>query len=444
MAPLPAEGRPAGYAGAVGRGLQLGAHRRAADRAPGEPVSVAFELSGEGNPALWPAPELALARCVRAYPDRDGRAARGDPGSARRQPRRFGSRGAGLVGDAPAARAPVRLLRRERRRVLRSRPPWPVPVAAATEPRRPPAACRHRCSPPRAAARAPGRSARAPRLAMGAVALLPPLAGVAATIRARRPRLVHWCGPGRSRDAEGELESLVRSLAPNADGARRRRAGGGAPRRRGRPRARSAAGRGARSAARLRYGPAAGPVPPDLAREARDARPSGSRTPRPAPRPRRDGAACCAGLERFVARRPASPEALYAEGSLHAAAERLRCAELERDPPTPRSGTISAPPTIGSAWTGALPRRGCRRAGLRRGSDGPSAALALAPPPDAALVAAGLEPAGDAGGAAAVRDARVVARVVGWGWRAATSRALVSCWCFAGMAAGAGLALRAR
>src|SRR6185437_5326482 len=36
----------------------------------GEPVAITFRLSGDGNPALWPAPEIQWPSGVRAYPDR--------------------------------------------------------------------------------------------------------------------------------------------------------------------------------------------------------------------------------------------------------------------------------------------------------------------------------------------------------------------------------------
>jgi hypothetical protein len=70
VTPTPATGRPAAYGGAVGSGLRLdrGVDQPAA-RA-GEPVAVSFTLTGDGNPALWPAPEIRWPETVRAYPDR--------------------------------------------------------------------------------------------------------------------------------------------------------------------------------------------------------------------------------------------------------------------------------------------------------------------------------------------------------------------------------------
>src|SRR5512134_1113113 len=69
VASTPVEGRPAGYAGAVGRGLQLVRTIEPPTAVPGEPVAVTFELRGEGNPALWPAPGLVWPEGVRSYPD---------------------------------------------------------------------------------------------------------------------------------------------------------------------------------------------------------------------------------------------------------------------------------------------------------------------------------------------------------------------------------------
>jgi hypothetical protein len=73
-------GAPAGFAGAVGSGLQVERQVDAAGRV-GEATTVAVIVSGRGNAALWPAPELSWPTDVRAYPDatsdevdvRDGR-----------------------------------------------------------------------------------------------------------------------------------------------------------------------------------------------------------------------------------------------------------------------------------------------------------------------------------------------------------------------------------
>nr|MBA3556722.1 BatD family protein [Gemmatimonadales bacterium] len=68
--PLPAEGRPAAFTGAVASGLRL--ERRITPQAArvGEGVTVELSLAGEGNTALWPAPEIRWPPSSRAYADR--------------------------------------------------------------------------------------------------------------------------------------------------------------------------------------------------------------------------------------------------------------------------------------------------------------------------------------------------------------------------------------
>ncbi|HVX88645.1 MAG TPA: BatD family protein [Gemmatimonadales bacterium] len=66
--PLPEEGRPAGFDGAVGSALTL---TREVDGTPraGEPVGVRFVLSGRGNVALWPPPFLRWPEGTQVYPE---------------------------------------------------------------------------------------------------------------------------------------------------------------------------------------------------------------------------------------------------------------------------------------------------------------------------------------------------------------------------------------
>ena len=70
VTPTPAADRPVGYAGAVGSGLRLDRTVSSPTARAGEPFTVSFTLSGDGNPALWPAPDLRWPATVRAYPDR--------------------------------------------------------------------------------------------------------------------------------------------------------------------------------------------------------------------------------------------------------------------------------------------------------------------------------------------------------------------------------------
>ncbi len=67
--PLPAAGRPAGFAGAVGRGLTV---ERTAPRSAraGEALPVEVVVRGSGNVALWPVPELGWPDGLRNYQDR--------------------------------------------------------------------------------------------------------------------------------------------------------------------------------------------------------------------------------------------------------------------------------------------------------------------------------------------------------------------------------------
>src|SRR6185437_2980495 len=67
VVPLPAAGKPAGFAGAVGRGVSIARTIRPASGKTGEALNVDIAVSGRGNVALWPAPELIWPGGVRAY-----------------------------------------------------------------------------------------------------------------------------------------------------------------------------------------------------------------------------------------------------------------------------------------------------------------------------------------------------------------------------------------
>lgn len=68
--PLPSEGRPADFNGAVGSGLRVERRITPATAHPGEGVAVELVLSGMGNSALWPPPAIRWPRTARAYADR--------------------------------------------------------------------------------------------------------------------------------------------------------------------------------------------------------------------------------------------------------------------------------------------------------------------------------------------------------------------------------------
>ena len=67
---LPAAGRPANFSGAVGSGLKLERRVTPPTAHAGEGVTVELALTGEGNTALWPPPDIRWPRGVRAYVDR--------------------------------------------------------------------------------------------------------------------------------------------------------------------------------------------------------------------------------------------------------------------------------------------------------------------------------------------------------------------------------------
>jgi len=67
---LPTAGRPAGFNGAVASALRLERRITPPMAHAGEGVAVELALTGEGNTALWPPPEIRWARNVRAYVDR--------------------------------------------------------------------------------------------------------------------------------------------------------------------------------------------------------------------------------------------------------------------------------------------------------------------------------------------------------------------------------------
>lgn len=68
--PLPTLGRPADFNGAVGTGLRLERRVTPPTAYTGEGVAVELALTGEGNTALWPPPEVRWPPTARAYVDR--------------------------------------------------------------------------------------------------------------------------------------------------------------------------------------------------------------------------------------------------------------------------------------------------------------------------------------------------------------------------------------
>jgi hypothetical protein len=68
--PLPAIGRPTGFTGAIGTSLTLERHVSPSTASVGEGLAVELRLSGEGNTALWPNPEVTWPPDGRAYLER--------------------------------------------------------------------------------------------------------------------------------------------------------------------------------------------------------------------------------------------------------------------------------------------------------------------------------------------------------------------------------------
>ncbi len=386
VAPTPAEGRPVGYAGAVGRGLSLVRSVEPPTALPGEPVSVAFELSGEGNPALWPAPDLTWPEAVRAYPDGtdervqvthgrlvgtktfrftvvpDSSGTLALPGAVYAYYDVSGGafRTATLAGD--------RLVVASGSEAKASRPPPPALL-------------------PMGGASWPSRAGRAlPGWAWALTTLLPPLALVWRRGRAPRPKAPRARLAADAATLESELESLVRSLAPDAAALGNSELVG----------ALRAAGVEPPSAARLvavrdrlrelRYGPGAGTVPSDLVQEARALLDSLR------PRARRAGAlaaiallAMCTGAGTISAQ-AADPSRLYSAGSLHAAVGGF-LRELDRDARDPAVWynlgaayyRLGLDGRAAAAWQQAH-RLAPRQRTVNR-------ALALVPPPESASAA---------------------------------------------------------
>ena len=66
--PLPTPARPTGDRGVVGQGLTLDLRIEPVDTRVGEPLEVAATVTGVGNVALWPEPELRWPPGFRSYP----------------------------------------------------------------------------------------------------------------------------------------------------------------------------------------------------------------------------------------------------------------------------------------------------------------------------------------------------------------------------------------
>ena len=70
VAPLPVEGRPAGFSGAVGTGIALNREVTPGAGRAGGTVRVDLTVAGNGNVSLWPSPSVDWPVGIRGYPER--------------------------------------------------------------------------------------------------------------------------------------------------------------------------------------------------------------------------------------------------------------------------------------------------------------------------------------------------------------------------------------
>ena len=323
VAALPPEGRPAGFSGAIGSGLELERRVNPSVARVGEGVAVELSLAGDGNTALWPAPELSWPPGTRAYSDKvEERVGATDGWVGGTKTFRYlvvpDSVGALTLPAVTYAYFDLS----ERRYLAASLPAASIPVGpgagTTASTALPPPLLR-----PREASLARRLGRPVPDWVWLAVLIAPPFL-LALRGRVRLPRRRRAPLPtGDLRAAEEELEAVVRTLVPEPD----RRTGAGLAA------AVRASGADAALAARVaaarerllarRYGPEAGaPEDAALAEEVRDlARRLGGSL--------RGWTARGAAMVPLVAalwwaQLPAqapSPEALYEQGSLSAAAE---------------------------------------------------------------------------------------------------------------------------
>jgi hypothetical protein len=384
VAALPEADRPAGFSGAIGTGLTL--ERGVSPRVArvGEGVMMELALSGEGNTALWPAPDLQWAPGARAYNDKveervgvtDGRV-----GGTKTFRYLVVPDSAGAL-SLPAVSYPYFDLGEDRYHSA-ALPATAIPVSPGGG-----STTSTALPPPLMRPVGPGldwRLGRAlPDWAWLLVLIAPPLL-VALRRRIALPRRRRATASlGDLRSAEEELEAVVRTLVPDAE--RRTRAGLAAAVR--------AAGADSALATRLaavrerllarRYGPGVrGPEDAALAGEAREiaTRLGGSLRGWAGRGLAAVPIALALWSSGLLAQAP-SPEALYEQGSLTAAAEEF-AHRAEREP------TVAAHwYNLGAAYY-RLGQDGRARAAwlqarrLAPRSSSVAQALRMTPPPDA-------------------------------------------------------------
>jgi tetratricopeptide (TPR) repeat protein len=221
--PLPAAGRPTAFNGAVGSALKLERRVTPATAHAGEGVAVELALTGEGNTALWPPPEIRWPRNVRAYVDRveeQVSTTEGRVGGVKTFRYLVVPDSAGPVTLPAVSYAYYDLAARSYRSAAVASASLPVAASgeSATSVALPPALLQA------------GSPAVTWRIARGVpdwgwvlIFLVPPLVIVARGRRVRRRRIPARLPDTGLRAAEEKLDAMVRGLVPDPD--QRSRAG---------------------------------------------------------------------------------------------------------------------------------------------------------------------------------------------------------------------------
>ena len=215
--PLPGAGRPPEFNGAVGSRLRVERRVNPPSAHPGEGVAVEVIVSGEGNTALWPPPEIRWPRGARAYSDRVDEKVLTDKG-------RVGGiktfrylvvpDSVGPLTLPPVTYAYYDLEARGYRSAGVAATSLPVTTGGESS-------ATAALPPALLSARSPTWSTRVvadiPDWLWGAILFLPPLLVFGRTWRPRRRKRSARPGPGGLRGVEEQLDAVVRGLVPNPD-----------------------------------------------------------------------------------------------------------------------------------------------------------------------------------------------------------------------------------
>ena len=214
--PLPAEGRPPNFNGAVGSGLRLERRINPAAAHPGEGIVVELIVSGVGNTALWPPPEIQWPRTARAYSDRvDEQVAtvEGRVGGVKTFRYLVVPDSVGPLNLPAVDYSYYDLAARSYRSAEVGVASVPVAVGRETASAALPPPLMTR----RGSALLDGFGRKVPDWGWIAVLLLPPLAVFVRDKRPRRRARHVVIEAGGLRGAEEELDAVVRGLVPNPD-----------------------------------------------------------------------------------------------------------------------------------------------------------------------------------------------------------------------------------